>query len=136
MRHFLLIYTLAHDYLDRRPAFRAEQLALARAAATRGELLLGGAVTGPDAEAPEEAQLLFAGADAHAVEAFARADPYVANGLVIGWRVREWLTVVGQGAAIQCRDWPSIGQPVDFVGAVRGAAARRTVERVRSSAES
>ncbi len=99
MKHFLLTYTLASDYLDRRPAFRAEHLALAQAAAERGELLLGGAVGGLDADPPEEAQLLFAGADTHAVEAFARADPYVVNGLVTVWRIREWLTVVGQGAA-------------------------------------
>jgi uncharacterized protein YciI len=99
MKHFLLTYTLAPDYLDRRPAFRCEHLALARAAAERGELLLGGAVAGKDGEAPEEAQLLFAGNDPAAAEAFARVDPYVANGLVTSWHVREWVTVVGEGAA-------------------------------------
>ncbi|MGZ3171574.1 MAG: YciI-like protein [Croceibacterium sp.] len=99
MKHFLLTYTLAPDYLARRPDFRAEHLALAQAAAERGELLLGGAVAGLNADPPEEAQLLFAGADTRAVEAFARADPYLTNSLVTGWRVREWLTVVGQGAA-------------------------------------
>jgi hypothetical protein len=26
-------------------------------------------------------------------------DPYVANGLVIRWRVRKWTTVVGEGAS-------------------------------------
>ena len=94
MRHFLLTYTLAPDYLARRPAFRAEHLALARAAAGRGELVLGGAL-----DPPEEAVLLFAGEDAAVAEAFARGDPYVANGLVTAWRVREWTTVVGEGAA-------------------------------------
>jgi len=43
--------------------------------------------------------LLFAGDGAGAAEAFARADPYVRNGLVTAWRVREWVTVVGEGAA-------------------------------------
>jgi uncharacterized protein YciI len=99
MKHFLLIYTLAADYLERRPNFRAEHLALAKAAAERGELLLGGAVLGLDGEAPEEAQLLFAGESPEAAKVFARADPYVANGLVTLWRVREWVTVVGEGAA-------------------------------------
>ena len=94
MRHFLLTYTLAPDYLARRPEFRAAHLALARAAVERGELLLGGAL-----DPPEEAMLLFAGADAGVAEAFARADPYVAGGLVAAWRVREWTTVVGEGAA-------------------------------------
>jgi uncharacterized protein YciI len=97
MKHFLLTYTLAPDYLDRRPAWRAAHLALARAAVGRGELLLGGAVAGPDGEAPDEALLLFA--DAGAASAFAEADPYVANGLVARWRVREWITVVGEHAA-------------------------------------
>lgn len=94
MKHFLLTYTLAPDYLGRRPALRNEHLALARAAVERGELLLGGALDPAD-----EAMLLFAGEDASAAEAFAKADPYVANGLVTAWRVREWLTVVGEGAA-------------------------------------
>lgn len=46
---------------------------------------------------PDEAQLPFAGDSAD--EAFARADPYVTNGLVAKWRVRKWITVVGEGAA-------------------------------------
>jgi uncharacterized protein YciI len=94
VRHFLLTYTLAPDYLERRAAFRGEHLALARVAAERGELLLGGAL-----DPAEEAVLLFTGEDAGAAEAFAQSDPYVANGLVAAWRVREWLTVVGEGAA-------------------------------------
>ena len=84
MRHFLLTYVLAEDYLERRPVFRAEHLALARAAVDRGELLLGGAL-----DPPELAVLLFAGDDAQGAEAFARNDPYVANGLVTSWQVRE-----------------------------------------------
>ena len=94
MKHFLLTYTLAPDYLARRPVFRERHLALARAAIDRGELLLGGAL-----DPPEEAMLLFAGENASVAEAFARDDPYVANGLVTAWRVREWVTVVGEGAA-------------------------------------
>lgn len=94
MRHFLLTYTLAPDYLERRAEFRGAHLALAQAAVERGELLLGGAL-----DPPEEAVLLFAGADASAAEAFAASDPYVAHGLVTAWRVRPWITVVGAGAA-------------------------------------
>jgi uncharacterized protein YciI len=94
MKHFLLSYTLAPDYLERRPEFRAAHLALARAAVARGELLLGGPL-----DPPEEAVLLFAGEDAGAAEAFAASDPYVAHGLVTAWQVRAWTTVVGEGAA-------------------------------------
>jgi uncharacterized protein YciI len=94
VKHFLLSYALAPDYLERRPQFRAAHLALARAAAARGELLLGGALEGA-----EDALLLFAGDDSAAAEAFAAADSYVRNGLVTDWRVRQWITVVGEGAA-------------------------------------
>lgn len=94
MKHFLLTYTLASDYLERRGAFRTEHLALAQEAVERGELLLGGALS-----SAEEAVLLFAGEGPAVAEAFAENDPYVTNGLVSAWRVREWLTVVGPGAA-------------------------------------
>ena len=94
MKHFLLTYMLAPDYLDRRALFREAHLAFARAAVERGELLLGGPL-----DPHEEAALLFAGDDASAAETFARGDPYVLNGIVTHWRVREWVTVVGEGAA-------------------------------------
>jgi uncharacterized protein YciI len=32
--------------------------------------------------------------------AHAKADPYVTNGLVIKWRVREWTTVIGKDAEV------------------------------------
>lgn len=99
MAHWLLICTLADDYLDRRPAFRDAHLALAWAASERGELLLGGAL----AEPTDRAMLLFASDTAAAAEAFARADPYVTSGLVAHWQVRPWLTVAGEGAASPVR---------------------------------
>ncbi len=98
MAHFLLIYDLADDYLERRTAFRAEHIGLALAAVERGELLLGGALADP----VDQAILLFAGERA-AAEAFANADPYVTNGLVRSWRVRAWTTVVGEAAASPIR---------------------------------
>jgi uncharacterized protein YciI len=45
------------------------------------------------------ALLLFKADSPRVAETFARADPYVTNGLVVRWRVREWTTVVGDGAA-------------------------------------
>ena len=99
MAHFLLIYDLAADYLDRRGDHRAVHLRLAWDAAERGELLLGGALADP----ADQAILLFEGADAQGAEGFARADPYVVNGLVVAWRVRPWSTVVGAGAANKIR---------------------------------
>ena len=95
--HYLLIYELVDDYLERRAAFRQEHLEKAKQAVTRGELLLGGALSNP----ADTAVLLFTGASPEAAELFARNDPYVQNGLVVKWRVREWTTVVGEGAS--CR---------------------------------
>jgi uncharacterized protein len=44
--------------------------------------------------------LLFKGASPAAAESFAKADPYVTNGLVTTWRVREWTTVIGKDAEV------------------------------------
>jgi uncharacterized protein YciI len=93
--HYLLMYDLVSDYLERRAAYRDEHMKLAWAAAGRGELLLGGALTEPT----DTAVLLFQGDSPAVAEAFAQADPYVLCGLVTRWRVREWTTVVGEGAA-------------------------------------
>lgn len=95
MNHYLLTYHLAPDYLERRPAFREEHLALAWSAVEGGDLVLGGAVEDP----VDTALLLFAGEGPEAAEAFAKNDPYVTNGLVERWTVRRWNTVVGGGAA-------------------------------------
>lgn len=95
MAHYLLLYTLAPDYLDRRAAHRDAHLALAWAAADRGELVLGGALGDP----VDQAVLLFRGDTPAAAEAFARADPYVISRLVERWVVRPWTTVVGDDAA-------------------------------------
>jgi uncharacterized protein YciI len=93
--HYLLIYEVSPDYLARRPQYRAVHLKLAWQAAERGELLLGGAVGDPI-----EGSILLFSADSPAVaEAFARADPYVHNGLVTRWSVKPWRTVVGDLAA-------------------------------------
>jgi uncharacterized protein YciI len=90
--HYLLFYDLVDDYLARRPPFRDAHLAHARAAQARGELVLAGALANP----ADGAVLVFAVPGA--AERFAAADPYVVNGLVSRWRVREWSTVIGQGA--------------------------------------
>jgi len=97
--HFLLFYDLAPDYLERRGAFRNEHLALAWKTHAAGALILGGALADP----VDRAVLLFEGDSAAIAEKFAQADPYVRNGLVTGWRVRPWTTVVGESAATPVR---------------------------------
>lgn len=89
--HYLLIYDVGPDYLEKRAPHRDAHLTLARAAAARGELVLGGAVDGGRAGSI----LLFKGDSPEAAEAFAKQDPYVKHGVVERWRVSEWTTVVG-----------------------------------------
>jgi uncharacterized protein len=89
--YLALQYDLVDDYLDRRPEFRDEHLGLARAAHQRGDLALAGAFNNP----PDRALLVWSTEDRSVVEAFAEADPYVRNGLVRSWTVREWNVVIG-----------------------------------------
>lgn len=89
--HYLLCYDLAADYLERRAEFRTPHLQLAWDAQQRGELVLAGALSKP----ADMAILMFQGDSPAAAEAFAKADPYVTAGLVTGYRVRPWNTVVG-----------------------------------------
>jgi uncharacterized protein YciI len=100
--HFLLMYEVAADYLEKRGTYRVEHLALARAAALRGELVLAGAF----AEPVDGAALLFQGDNGDAARSFAEADPYVKAGLVTRWRVRPWTTVVGTDAAVRVPGGP------------------------------
>jgi uncharacterized protein len=95
MKHYLLFYEGADDYLGQRARFRSEHLAKAWEASQRGELLLGGALADPI----DGAVLLFKGEFPGVAENFARADPYVTGGAVKRWRVREWTTVVGDQVA-------------------------------------
>lgn len=93
--HYLLFYEVAEGYAERRKSFREAHLALAKQAVARGELVLGGTLADP----LDKALILFQGDSPAAAEAFAKSDPYVQNGLVERWYVREWTTVVGRDAS-------------------------------------
>jgi uncharacterized protein YciI len=92
MPYFILFYDAVDNYVERRAPYREEHLRLAREAVQRGELLLGGALTDP----VDRSVLVFRAPDRAVVEAFARADPYVINGVVTRWEVRGWTVVVGE----------------------------------------
>jgi uncharacterized protein YciI len=93
--HYLLFYDVVEDYVERRTPLRAAHLAHAQAFVQRRELILGGALAQP----ADAAVLLFQGDSPAVAEGFAAADPYVTEGLVKRWWVREWTTVVGTGVA-------------------------------------
>ena len=93
--HYLLMYDLADNYLERRGEFRDEHLKMAWEAQERGEIVIAGALADPF----DMAVLMFQGDSPEVAERFAKADPYVAHGLVKSYRVRQWNTVVGDNAS-------------------------------------
>jgi uncharacterized protein YciI len=94
MKHFILFYDYVPDYLERRSPLRGLHFEHAKAYLDRDELQLGGAYADP----ADGAALIFKAASRDVPEGFAQNDPYVKNGLVTGWRVREWTTVAGREA--------------------------------------
>lgn len=93
MPYFALFYDTVIDFVERRQPHGEAHLALVDAAHRDGSLVLAGALKPADG-----ALLVFRTADISDVEAFAKRDPYVTNGLVTRWRVREWSVVIGDGA--------------------------------------
>lgn len=91
MAYYALFYDTVDDFIARRAVFRDEHLRLAREAHARGELVLAGALADPT----DVALIVFQGESPATAEAFARQDPYVKNGLVSKWKVRNWTVVVG-----------------------------------------
>jgi uncharacterized protein YciI len=92
--HYLLIYEVVDDYVERRQPYREEHLRLAQDYADRGELELGGAL----AEPTDQAILIFRVEDPKVIDTFIAKDPYVRHGLIRSWRVRRWTTVIGKTA--------------------------------------
>ncbi len=89
--YYILLYDVVEDYVRKRAPFREEHLRLADEAAEKGQLLLGGALDNP----VDGAALVFKADDVSVVEEFARNDPYVKNGLITNWKVRDWTVVTG-----------------------------------------
>jgi uncharacterized protein YciI len=94
MKHFALVYDVVSNFVERRAPFREAHLQRVRDANARGFLLLAGALGDP----PDGGLLVFRADSTAAVEDFARADPYVTEGVVTAWRVRPWAVVVGADA--------------------------------------
>ena len=91
--HYLLFYEVVDGYVEKRAPFRELHMKHATQAFKRGELVLAGALADP----ADGAVLVFRGPTPQIAEAFAKADPYVINGLIKSWRVRKWMTVIGEG---------------------------------------
>ncbi len=91
MNHWLLIYDLADDYLERREQLRPEHLALARKARDLGELVMAGALVDPY----DMAVFVWRVETNEPIDRFVAHDPYVREGLVKRFRIRRWNVVIG-----------------------------------------
>ena len=89
--HYILFYTTADDYMERRGEFRQLHLDMASEALDKGEIVMGGALADP----PDKAIIVFKGDSPELAETFAKNDPYVLNGVVTSWEVRPWNVVIG-----------------------------------------
>ena len=98
--YYLLTYEGVDNYADVRAPFRPAHLQHAKDAFARGELVQAGALMNPT----DGSVLVFRGDSPAVAEQFAATDPFVLNGVVTRWTVREWNTVVGADATV-----PTIG---------------------------
>ncbi len=89
--YFLLFYDYVENIVERRTPYREAHLALIGEYVERGELVLGGAFANP----ADGAAIVFKVENQAKIEEFVEKDPYVINGLVTEWRIREWTVVVG-----------------------------------------
>ncbi len=89
--YYILLYDVVEDYVKKRAPFREEHLRLTDEAAEKGQLLLGGALDNP----VDGAVLVFKADDSSVVEEFVKNDPYVKNGLITNWKIRDWTVVTG-----------------------------------------
>ena len=94
MPYFALMYDVVDDFTNKRTPFRPAHLKEVRESHHRGELIMAGALGDPAG-----ALLVFRAPDKSVAEKFAKADPYVNEGLVRTWTVRPWTVVVGQDPA-------------------------------------
>jgi uncharacterized protein YciI len=89
--YYILFYKTEDNYIERRAPFRVEHLSLAQQAFENGTLIIGGAYADP----PDGVVLVFKGEDPTVAENFAKNDPYVKNGVIKEWQVRNWTVVIG-----------------------------------------
>lgn len=89
--YYILTYKTVDNYVERRAPFRSEHLALATKFYENGELVMAGALVNP----ADGAVLVFKGDSPEIAERFAKSDPYVKQGLITEWTVREWTVVIG-----------------------------------------
>jgi uncharacterized protein YciI len=84
-----LLYDYVENAVEARAPHREAHLEKIKRAVANGEMHMAGALGDP----PHGGLLVFNGDDPSVAERFVADDPYVANGVVTGWRVEPWTVV-------------------------------------------
>eukprot|EP00457_Paulinella_chromatophora_P013504 gb/GEZN01013813.1/.p1 GENE.gb/GEZN01013813.1/~~gb/GEZN01013813.1/.p1 ORF type:complete len:302 (+),score=25.48 gb/GEZN01013813.1/:37-942(+) len=89
---YLLEYKYVEGILERREPYRAAHLAHAKK--ELAHLVGAGAFPGPPLT--HSALFVFRGKEYHEIEEFAKTDPFVTSGLVLEWKINQWICVLGE----------------------------------------
>jgi uncharacterized protein len=89
---YVMLYTSAPDVASGAPAHFPAHLERLNAFRERGDLLLVGTFDDPQTEG---SMAIFSSREA--AEEFASGDPFVLNGVVASWEVRQWNELYGLG---------------------------------------
>jgi hypothetical protein len=91
MKHFALIYDMVENFVERRKPYRETHIQWINDAHARGLIVMAGPLGDP----PDGGLIIFRADSPARVEEWVRGDIYVANGIVVGWKVRPWNLVIG-----------------------------------------
>ena len=87
--YYILFYKTVENYTKLRAPFRNDHLGLVNEFHSDGRMVMAGALADP----ADGAVLIFKGDTPEAAHEFVERDPYVKNGLVTEWSVRQWNVV-------------------------------------------
>jgi uncharacterized protein YciI len=90
--YYLLFYEVVDNYIELRQPYREAHFNHIKPYVDKGDVRLAGALADP----PDGAVLVFNVNDKNIIEEFAENDPYVKNGMVTKWYIREWAVVLGK----------------------------------------
>ena len=91
---YVLFYESADDVVNRAPAHYEAHCERLDEFQARGELLMVGTFADPQEQG---SMSIFASREA--AEAFATGDPFVLNGVVRSWEIREWNEILTEAPA-------------------------------------
>jgi uncharacterized protein YciI len=91
LKKYALEYIYVPDILEKRGPYRPEHLELAQGLQKAGKMIGGG----PYSPATPGALFVFEDSNDDVVKKFVNDDPYVKNGLVTSWTIKEWNVLIG-----------------------------------------